>query len=90
MRGGRYLLTVGGLATPLRAAWSRVFESKHLVSGMSVDKHESLQEVRALVAKGALTPVVDRRYELSAIADAHRYVETGRKRGNVVVNIREC
>ena len=33
--------------------------------------------------------MVDRTYPLEAISDAHRYVETGRKRGNVVVRVVE-
>lgn len=90
VRGGRYLLTVGGLATPLRAAWSWAFESRQLVWGMSVEKNASLPQVAELVAQGVLTPVIDRRYQLGAIAEAHRYVDTGRKRGNVVVAVREC
>ncbi|XXT27307.1 NAD(P)-dependent alcohol dehydrogenase [Sorangium sp. So ce448] len=86
-RGGRYLITVGGAELYLRDAWSRMFGSKKLVFGMSVDKKTALPEVSELVARGALRPVIDRRYTLEAIADAHRYVETGRKRGNVVIEV---
>ncbi|CAN96390.1 putative Alcohol dehydrogenase [Sorangium cellulosum So ce56] len=86
-RGGRYLITVGGAELYLRDAWSRIFGSRKLVFGMSVDKKTALPEVSELVARGALRPVIDRRYTLEAIADAHRYVETGRKRGNVVIEV---
>ncbi len=88
--GGRYLLTVGGLWVPVRSLWSRLFEARQLVFGMSVEKREALQRIREFVADGVLKPVIDRSYELGAIAEAHRYVETGRKRGNVVVTVREC
>ena len=84
---GRYLITVGGAGLFLRDAWSRAFGRKKLVFGMSVEKKAALAEVSALVAKGALRPVVDRRYPLEEIAAAHRYVETGRKRGNVVITV---
>ncbi|HKO89805.1 MAG TPA: zinc-binding dehydrogenase, partial [Polyangiaceae bacterium] len=40
-----------------------------------------------LVARGALRPVVDRRYPLAQITAAHAYVETRRKRGNVVIEV---
>lgn len=90
VRGGRYLLTVGALWVPIRAMLSRVFDSRRMVFGMSIEKKEALREVAAWAEQGVLKPVIDRRYELSAIADAHRYVETGRKRGNVVVAVREC
>ena len=38
-----------------------------------------------LMADGAFSPVMDRSYPLTDLVEAHRYVETGRKRGNVVV-----
>ena len=58
--------------------------------GMSVEKKKSLEVVRQLAEQRVLVPVVDRRYQLETIADAHRYVDTGRKRGNVVVAVREA
>jgi NADPH:quinone reductase-like Zn-dependent oxidoreductase len=43
--------------------------------------------IRGLIETGAIKPVIDRTYKLRDIADAHRYVDTGRKRGAVVVPI---
>ena len=44
---------------------------------------------RELMESGRVTPVIDRRYPLTAIADAIRYLETGRARGKVVINVLE-
>lgn len=44
-----------------------------------------LAEILDLVDRNQFAPVMDRTYPLSDLAEAHRYVETGRKRGNVVV-----
>jgi NADPH:quinone reductase-like Zn-dependent oxidoreductase len=55
--------------------------------GMSVEKHDALRQVVQLVETGKLRPVIDRRYALGEIAEAHRYVDTGRKKGNVVIQV---
>ncbi|RYH14325.1 MAG: NAD(P)-dependent alcohol dehydrogenase, partial [Alphaproteobacteria bacterium] len=36
---------------------------------------------------GIVRPVIDRRYTLDDIVEAHRYLDTGRKRGNLVVTL---
>lgn len=87
-RNGRYLITVGPLlGLYLRDAWSRFFGRKKLVFGMSVEKKDALHEVLQLVEAGRLRPVIDRRYAMSDIVDAHRYVDTGRKKGNVIIQV---
>ncbi|HUL70612.1 MAG TPA: NAD(P)-dependent alcohol dehydrogenase [Gemmatimonadales bacterium] len=48
---------------------------------------ERLVELRDLAASGALRPVIDRCYPLADLVEAHRYVETRRKRGNVVIDV---
>jgi len=85
--GGRYLVTIGGPLSFLHDAWSRWFGSRKFVFGMSVDKRAALETVTELVSNGALRAVIDRRYPLEDIAAAHRYVESGRKRGNVVITV---
>jgi NADPH:quinone reductase-like Zn-dependent oxidoreductase len=47
----------------------------------------NLVELTALAERGAITPVIDRRYPLAQIVEAHRYVDQGHKRGNVVISI---
>lgn len=85
--GGRYLVTAGGPVAFLRDVWSRFLGSRKFVFGFSVDKRDALATVSDLVARGVLRPVIDRRYGLEDIVEAHRYVESGRKRGNVVVAV---
>ena len=69
------------------ALWTSVAGRKKVVTGMSVDKNEALPFIRHLVETGELTIVIDRHYPLADIVAAHRYVEAGHKRGNVVVSM---
>ena len=53
------------------------------------DKAKDLVLMNELVETGVLRAVIDRHYRLDQMADAHRYVETGRKRGSVVIDVAE-
>ncbi len=48
---------------------------------------DMIKKLADLMASGAFTPVIDRRYPLAQIAEAYRYVETGEKIGNVVIAV---
>lgn len=50
-------------------------------------KREDLETLRELVQSGAVKPVIDRRYELSQVADALAYLAEGHARGKIVLNL---
>lgn len=87
---GRYVCPVLGLRLLRDMICSGLFgrkKAKFAAAGMSKPEvhREELTEVLDLIAKGQFAPVMDRTYPLNDLVEAHRYVETGRKRGNVVV-----
>jgi NADPH2:quinone reductase len=72
----------------MQALWTAMRRGKRVVVGYSANNSkDDLLLIRQLIEAGEIRPVVDRAYRLRDIADAHRYVETGRKRGGVVVSV---
>ena len=86
-RGGRFLVGAGGPLAFLQMARTALFGSKKIISGMSSESQADLTFIKELVEQGHIQPVIDRSYAMADMAEAHRYVDTGRKRGNVVINI---
>jgi len=83
--GGRLLLVVGSLGQMIGAmVWSSRGGRK-VLSGVASVRTADLLFLRTLAEAGAFKPVIDRTYPFARIADAHAYVDTGRKRGNVVI-----
>lgn len=60
---------------------------KKVICAFASEKHENMAHIRDLAEAGALRAIIDRTFPIERAAEAHRYVEDGRKRGNVVITI---
>lgn len=85
--GGRLLLILAPLMGLLTAPFAGIANSRKVIAGPAAERIEYVHELGRLAAQGRFTPVIDRYYAFDEMREAHRYVDTGRKRGNVVVRV---
>jgi len=87
MRSGRHLLTHGGiLVLAVAGLLETIMARGDVVAGPAPERVEDFRLLLDLVASGAIRVVHDRGFGLDGIVDAHRLVDSGRKRGNVLLH----
>ncbi len=79
---GLYMAIAGGFREMLQSIWN-----KRLITGSPREDAASMTTLAQMLQAGQITPFIDRTYPLEDTTEAHRYVETHRKRGSVVINI---
>ena len=87
---GRYIFGNPKTLPMLRGVWAnRKKGGKRVLFALAGPSQEDLLYIKSLIEAGALKPVIDRRYRMDEIVEANRYVESGRRKGHVVLQIGE-
>ncbi len=84
---GRYLLANSGLSVMLRGWWSSRRGAKKVLFSMANITANDLEYLIEMVSHGKLKAVIDRTYPLDQMTEAHRYIDSGKKQGHVVVRV---
>ncbi|MBK8621154.1 MAG: NAD(P)-dependent alcohol dehydrogenase [Saprospiraceae bacterium] len=71
-----------------RAVWGKITGGKRILFPIPESKKSDMEFLAARVADGSFSPVIDKTYVLDDIKEAHQYVGSGQKTGNVLIKIR--
>ena len=88
-RDGYYFLAYAGLSHIFLKLWISLTSHKKLRIESSSQSKEDLLFLKDLIEVGKLKTVIDRSFPLEQIAEAHRYAETGQKKGNIIITLAE-
>jgi len=86
-KNGFYLLANPRFLRILRGLWTSATSSKKVIFEFASARREDLEYLRDLIEAGKIKAVIDRSYPLDQVAEAHTYMETGRKKGCVAITI---
>lgn len=84
---GRLLLVYSKGSDLLRIPWSALTSQQRIYAGAAPVRLEDLNFLVELAEAGEFRPVIDRTYAFADMVEAHRYVDAGHKKGNVVVSV---
>lgn len=87
--GGRYVLANVGFTPMIRGFWTSRGGNKRVITAMAKEQKSELEEISKMLQQGRIKPIIDRTCTLAEIPEAHGYIDSGLRKGNVVAVIHD-
>ena len=85
---GRYMIANPRASLIIRGKLANLFSSKKVFTGTTIQKNDDLQYLKNLVEAGHIKAFIDKTIDIEDIVEAHRYVDAGLKKGNLIIKMK--